>query len=286
MARKRLEERERAEKRGAWLIIGAGAVLLAGYGGWKLLMRPRPQEKPGLEKLVAGEVTRLEDGNYEILYDFCELPMPEGADPLEFDPYPQLDDWVWPSGSGAVKGENRFAGELRSHIVFEGDVAIEVEFELIRGGVVNARLCMTVLRKPNYYQLSVLGNGMAVISEVVLGGYVDLARVEEAFPSIERGEKHTLRFELEGSPPVPDVFRIPEPGEEKDLPPGGTLKAYIDGKLVLTAEASGRIPALGALGVGAWSSKAFLDDLKITGRPTPSWIEGKRRLLEVLGGGG
>ena len=85
---------------------------------------------------------------------------------------------------------------------------------------------------------------------------------------------------------MPDIIRVPEAFEETDLPPGGTLKAYLDGKLIATAEASGRIPAFGAVGLGAWNSRAYFDDLKITGRPTRSWIEGRRKVIEVFGGGG
>lgn len=282
--REKREKMERARARGTRLIVGAGVVLVLGYGAWRLVTRPKPEKKLGVEELVRGKAKRTPAGNYEILYDFDALPAPEGADPEEFDPYPQLNDWEWPSGSGVVKGENRFSGELKSHIVFEGDLGLEVEFELIRGGVVNARLCMTVLRKPNSYQLSLLANGMAVISENILGSYQDIARAEEAFPPVEVGEKHVLRFELEGSPPVPDVFRVPEPFEEVDLPPGGVLKGYLDGKLIVTAETSGRLPALGAVGIGAWNSRAFFDNLKITGRPTRSWVEGRRKVEEVLGG--
>lgn len=282
--RKRREERERAHAKGIRLVVGAASALLLAYGVWNYLARPRPKERPSLEELVRGRAFRRPDGDYEILYDFDALPPPEEPDE-DFDPYPQLNDWEWPALSGVVKGENRFSGSLRSHIVFEGDVAVEVEFEFIWGGVVNVRLCMTMLKEPNHYQLSLLANGMAVVSENILGSYQDIARVEEAFSPVKPGEKHVLRFELQGSPPVPDTFRIPDPFEKVDLPPGGVLKGYLDGKLIVTAKASGRIPAFGAVGLGAWNSRAYFDDLRITGRPTPSWVEGRRKILEILGGG-
>ncbi len=279
-----VEKQEKARRRGVLLIIGAGTVLLLGYGAWWVATRTTPKEELGVEDLVRGKVTRREDGRCDILYDFDALPVPEGAEP-EFDRYPQLRDWEWPAGSGVAEGQDRFVGKLKSFIVFEGDVAVKVEVEFLRGAVVNARLCMTTLSgKTNYYQLSVLANGMAVMSEVILGSYQDIARVEDAFPRVKAGEKHTLRFDLEGSPPVPDGFRMYEVFEKVDLPPGGTLKAYLDGKLILTAEATGRIPAFGTVGLGAWNSRAFFDDLRITGLPTRDWIEKKRDLVEKLGG--